>query len=184
MPDGALHQHLVEDIGITGGRRPGLWFARHHAVPASGSTLLRLMRRVLLPPAPAPAVLGVDALALRRNHQYRTFVADLERYRVLDLWPKHTAEPLVTWLEARDHPSDILCRDRSGAYADAAQQAAPGALHIADCFHLVCNASDVLERTLVRHATAIRAATSLAPSLLTAAGPVLAPETQEPAWWS
>jgi hypothetical protein len=25
----------------------------------------------------------------------------------------------------------------------------PGALHIADCFHLVCNATDVLERALV-----------------------------------
>jgi hypothetical protein len=47
-----------------------------------------------------------------------------------------------------------------GAYADAGRQAAPDAIQVADRFHLACNASDVLQRVLVRHAGVVRAATT------------------------
>jgi transposase len=153
-------QRLLADLGITVGGRPGARFAHRHAVACSRSTLLRLVRRLPLPPGISPRVLGVDDFALRRNHHYGTLVVDLERHRLLDLWPERTAASLVTWLEERQHPPELVCRDRGGAYADGARQAAPNALQVADRFHLARNAGEVLERVLVRHASAVRRATT------------------------
>jgi transposase len=154
-------QELLDDIGVIVGGRPGARFARRHLLFTSRSTLIRLVRRLPLPPATPAAVLGVDDFAVRRHHHYGTLVVDLERHQLLDLWPERKAEPFAEWLQRRARLPDVICRDRAGSYADAARQAAPDALQVADRFHLACNASDVLERMLVRHAGIVRAATAL-----------------------
>jgi len=149
-----LHDALG-DIGLTIGGRPGERFARRRVVPTSRTTLLRLVRRLPLPDPGAPTVLGVDDFALRRGHRYGTVVVDLEAHRVADLLPERTSEPVTAWMVERE-PPEIVCRDRGGAYADAARQAAPAATQIADRFHLSCNGSAVLERVLARHPAALR----------------------------
>ena len=45
---------------------------------------------------------------------------DLEAHRVVDLLPERTSEPVTTWMAERASP-EIVCRDRGGAYADAAR---------------------------------------------------------------
>jgi hypothetical protein len=155
-----LLQEWLDDLGVTVGGRPGARFARRHRLRTSRSTLVRLVRRLPLPPATSPTVLGVDDFAVRRHHHYGTLVVDLERHQLLDLWPERTAEPFVGWLQEQTRLPDVICRDRGGAYAEAARQAAPDALQVADRFHLARNASAVLERVLVRHASSVRAATT------------------------
>ena len=157
----ALLQEWLDDIGVTVGGRPGTRFARRHFLLTSRSTLVRLVRRLPLPAVTPPTVLGVDDFAVRRNHHYGTLVVDLERHQLLDVWPERKAEPFAEWLQERTRLPDVICRDRGGSYADAARQAAPDALQVADRFHLACNASAVLERVLVRHAGVVRAATAL-----------------------
>jgi transposase len=152
-----LHEALG-DIGLTLGGRPGERFARRRVIPTSRTTLLRLVRRLPLPDPGAPMVLGVDDFALRRGHRYGTVVVDLAAHRVADLLPERTRETVTTWMVEREPPA-IVCRDRGGAYADAARQAAPTATQIADRFHLSCNSSAVLERVLARHPAALRQAT-------------------------
>lgn len=152
-----LLQDLLNDIGITLGGRPGARFSGRHQLPTSRTTLIRLVRRLPLPPIPSPLVLAIDDFALRRRHHYGTLVVDLERHQLLDLWPERTAGPLIDWLRERSDPPQVICRDRAGAYAEAARQAAPEAQQVADRFHLVRNAGQLLERVLVRHARAIRA---------------------------
>lgn len=154
-------EELLDDIGVTVGGRPGARFAGRHCLLTSRSTLIRVVRRLPLPLTASPTVLGVDDFAVRRNHHYGTLVVDLERHLLLDLWPERKAEPFVEWLQEQKCPPDIICRDRAGAYADGARQAAPGARHVVDRFHLACNASDVLERVLIRHAAIVRTATVL-----------------------
>jgi transposase len=156
-----LLQELLDDIGVLVGGRPGARFARRHCLSASRSTLIRLVRRLPLPPVAPPLVLGVDDFAVRRNHHYGTLVVDLERHQLLDLWPERTAQPLISWLRKQVGSPDVICRDRAGAYADAARQGAPEARQVADRFHLACNAGAVLERVLVRHAALVRTATAL-----------------------
>ena len=78
---------------------------------------------------------------------------DLQAHRVVDVLPERTAETVVAWMAARESPT-VVCRDRGGAYAEAARQAAPAATQIADRFHLACNGSAMLERVLARHPAA------------------------------
>jgi transposase len=59
----------------------------------------------------------------------------------------------------------IISRDRGGDYATGATIGAPHATQIADRFHLLVNAGEVLERCLTRHQVSLReAAQRLVPS--------------------
>lgn len=151
-------QALLDDIGLTLGGRPGARFAGRRGVPVSRSSLLRFVRRLPLPPASSPMVLGMDDFAIRRGHRYGTVMVDLEAQRVVDLLPDRTAETASAWLIGHERP-EIVCRDRAGAYAEAVRQAAPTAVQVADRFHLTRNAGEALERALARHPGVLRAAT-------------------------
>ena len=55
---------------------------------------------------------------------------------------------LVGWLG--EHPGvEVICRDRDGVYASAARRGAPGALQVADRWHLTHDLADALERFAV-----------------------------------
>jgi transposase len=72
-------------------------------------------------------VIGLDAWAWRRGKRFGTIVCDLERHRVIDLLPDRSAQSVAQWLHA--HPSvEIVCRDRSGLYAEGIRQGAPQAM--------------------------------------------------------
>ncbi len=150
-------QAFLADLGLTLGGRPGMRFAARRVGVTSRMTLLRLVRALPEPPVAAPSVLGVDDFALRRGHHYGTILADLEGHRVIDLLPERTADAFSTWLDAHGQPQ-LICRDRGGDYASGARQGAPDAIQIADRFHLMRNSGEVLERILVHHPAALRAA--------------------------
>ena len=145
------------DIGLVLGGEAGARLSRRLAMPVSGDTVLRLVRRRGIAPCPPPRVVGVDDWAWRRGRSYGTIVCDLERRRVIDLLPGRSAEPLRNWLAA--HPSvTVVSRDRSGPYAEAARTGAPAATQVADRWHLLVNASDALRGVVERHQPAIRKA--------------------------
>lgn len=88
---------------------------------------------------------------------YGTILIDGETHAVVDLLPTRSAETTTTWLRA--HPGvEIITRDRASDYARAGREGAPQAVQIADRFHLVKNAGDVLERVVQRHHHGLRAA--------------------------
>jgi transposase len=102
------------------------------------------------PPLSAPRVLGVDDFAFRRGRVYGTILVDLEQRRPIDLLPDRETRTLEGWL--RSHPGvEILCRDRSPAYTEAATKGAPHAVQVADRWHLVKNLAEGLTRFLDQH---------------------------------
>jgi predicted transcriptional regulator len=51
----------------------------------------------------------------------------------------------------------VVSRDRSATYAEAAAQGAPGAVQVADRWHLLKNLREAVERVLGRHSTVVNA---------------------------
>ncbi|MFI7643793.1 ISL3 family transposase, partial [Nonomuraea sp. NPDC049400] len=101
------------------------------SVAVSRSTALRLLMRLPLPPLRVPRVLGVDDFALKRRHRYATILTDAETGERIDVLPGRGADVLETWL--RSHPGvEIVCRDGSGAYGEAARRALPDAVQVGD----------------------------------------------------
>jgi transposase len=139
----------LEFIGLALGGQPWNRLCRRQKKPSSRTTLLRLVRALPEPPIDTPHELGVDEFAFRRGRRYGTILVDAGSHHVLDLLEDPSADALVKWLS--EHPGvNVICRDRDGVYASAAARGAPGAMQVADRWHIVHNLADALERMAVR----------------------------------
>jgi transposase len=105
------------------------------------------------------------------HHRYGTIVCDLERRRIVTLLPDRETATVRAWLS--DHPEiRVVSRDRGGGYGEAAAKALPGAVQVADRWHLMENASAAFLNAVRRSMRAIRTAigaTTINPELLTRA---------------
>lgn len=144
-------------IGLAVGGEPGSRLSHKLAMPVSGDTVLRLIRATALQPVTPPRVVGIDDWAWRRGQRYGTIICDLERNQVIDLLPDRHAGSVEAWLK-RYPGIEIIARDRAGVYADGARRGAPGAVQVADRWHLLSNLGDALRHAAGRHRRAVQAA--------------------------
>lgn len=142
-------------IGLALGGEAGSRLAEHLAMPTSPDTLLRRVKQYPGEPVPIPRIIGIDDWAWRKGQRYGTIVIDLERSKVLDILPDRDSQTLQSWL--KDRPQiEVISRDRSGTYAQAASAAAPQAKQVADRWHLLKNLRETVERLFERYSGSVQ----------------------------
>jgi transposase len=148
---------VLRAITFEASAEAGSRITRHLNMPMSADTLLRILRRTILEPAPTPRVLGVDDWAFKKGNRYGTILVDLEKRYPVDLLADRTADTLTPWLQA--HPGiEVVSRDRSHEYIAAIRAGAPQAVQVADRWHLLRNLSGALQHLLEKHAKVLRLA--------------------------
>jgi transposase len=119
-------------------------------VVLSRTTMLSVLMRLPEPSPATPAVIGVDDFALRKRQRYATVIINAETGERIDVLSDREAETLETWL--RSHPGvQIVCRDGSGAYAEAIRRALPEAVQVADRWHLWHNLAEAVLKEVAAH---------------------------------
>jgi transposase len=130
--------------------RAGARLARVLAVEVSRHTLVRVLMALPEPAAGLVRVLGIDDFSLRKGQAYATLLVDMETGRPVDVLPDREQATAEEWLRA--HPgAEVICRDRGGAYAAAVRAAAPGAVQVADRWHLWHNLCEYAGQAVARH---------------------------------
>lgn len=150
-------QGLVRHLGLALGGRPAQALAGRLLLPVSKDTFLRSVRAATEEPAGSPRVVGIDDWAWRKGQRYGTLICDLERRQLIDLLPDREPATVEAWLRARPE-IEIVARDRNGGYGGAVARALPGAVQVADRWHLLENASAAFLAAVQRNMPAIRKA--------------------------
>ncbi|MGW1116922.1 ISL3 family transposase [Streptomyces tanashiensis] len=146
---------MVQAIGLAVGGRAGARLAGYLPVRTSRDVILGELRRLPDPASAHVRVLGIDEFAFRKGATYGTVLIDVETRRPIDLLPDRTAGTVISWLA--DHPEiEVICRDRSSIFSQAAARAAPHAVQVADRWHLLHSLARAVERTAHQHRVCLR----------------------------
>jgi transposase len=143
-----------ESIGFALGGEAGARLAKRLSMATSPDTLLRRVKALKDDAAPPPRFVGIDDWAWCKGQRYGIIVVDLERGDVIDLLPDRDADTVAKWL--KEHPGiELVSRDRSSAYTQAATEGASEAQQVADRWHLLKNLREAIERLFERHSVVV-----------------------------
>ncbi len=142
-------QDKQTELGFEVGGEAGKRVANLLNISISGDQILRLVHSKAETDYPIPRVLGIDDWAIRKGQTYGTILVDLEKQQVVDLLPDRKPETLAAWL--KEHPGiEIISRDRGKEYVQGIELTKQEFIQVADCFHLLKNMVEMLQRLFER----------------------------------
>lgn len=115
----------------------------------SGDSVIRLLlkRYAAQPETVCGSVVGIDDFAFKKRDTYGTIVVDAATHKPAAILEGRDSNTLKEWLKQNQHVKTIT-RDRAGAYAAAINEVLPGAMQIADRFHLHQNFLEIVQSVL------------------------------------
>ena len=136
---------ILQVVGVMTNGADAAQIAEAFGVPTTAKTIIRRVLQLPLPNEGEVAKVGIDEWAWKKGHHYGTILVDLEKRRVVQLLADRSAETNKAWL--RKHPEiDLVSRDRSKIFREAATDGAPQAKQTIDRFHLQKNFAQTLEK--------------------------------------
>lgn len=148
---------------------------REMGISISHDSANRMLRKISMEDDTDVEFIGVDDVSLRKGQTYHTVIYDGNDHHLLALLDGRDGESLKEWLKG--HPKvSVVARDRASAYASAVTEILPGAVQVADRFHILQNLigylndifkADVPDRIFVRNGEVLDEPPQKGPSLKT-----------------
>jgi transposase len=114
-------------------------------ISISGDTLIRRILKKANGIEPVKTdMIGVDDWSYKKGRTYGTIIVDGRTHKPIDLLDGRDGETLKAWLK-QNQQIKIVTRDRASAYASAITDVLPGAMQIADRFHLHQNLLEAIK---------------------------------------
>ena len=140
----------LQSVGVTANGADAAQIVSSLGMPTTAKTVIRRVLQLALSQDDPVRIAGIDEWAWKKGSHYGTIMVDLEQRRIAALLPERSVETSTAWF--KKHPEvDIVSRDRSKLFRQAASAGAPQAKHVVDRFHLQKNFAQALEKFFVHH---------------------------------
>lgn len=125
--------------------------AKSMNIKVSGDTIIKILLKKYdaMQTNICSSAVGIDDFAFKKRHNYETIIVDEKTHNPIAILDGRDGSTLSSWLKNNKHIK-IVTRDRASAYAKVIEQELPGAMQIADRFHIHQNLLEAIKKALNR----------------------------------
>lgn len=123
--------------------------AKSMNIKVSGDTIIKILLKKYdtMQTRTCGSTVGIDDFAFKKRHNYGTIIVDEKTHNPIAILDGRDGSTLLEWLKNNKHIK-IVTRDRASAYAKVIEQELPGAMQIADRFHIHQNLLQAIKKAL------------------------------------
>ena len=123
--------------------------AKSMNIKVSGDTIIKILLKKYdaMKTKTCSSIVGIDDFAFKKRHNYGTIIVDEKTHNPVAILDGRDGNTLSKWLKSNKHIK-IVTRDRASAYAKVIEEELPGAMQIADRFHIHQNLLQAIKKAL------------------------------------
>ena len=125
--------------------------AKNMNIKVSGDTIIKILLKKYdeMKINTCSSTVGIDDFSFKKRHNYGTIIVDEKTHKPIAVLDGRDGKTLSTWLKDNKHIK-VVTRDRASAYAKVIEQELPGAMQIADRFHIHQNLLQAIKKALYK----------------------------------